>query len=299
MVGGHTEWCSPSRRRGEESVHGGRVPHMTGHEERGVRSGLAVLAVALLLAGCAPVQQGTTSAPPPASTTPVPAPSTPAPASEPPRATTPAPSAAVTDSGPSAEAERVLSTIPEPLGGAPRPTSSSPALRDTTAGAARRATAMAPAVASDTLRASRPNDDEGGAVPVPAPTTPLRSSPVTIDTSAASLPAAAPMTPPAASSPPATSAPASPEPPAAPPRDPNEPCWRLQVAAPAERDKADSRMAAAQSLLLVPMVIERERGLYKVRTRDCQSREAADALRRRAIESGFDGAFIVKGVPPR
>jgi hypothetical protein len=58
-------------------------------------------------------------------------------------------------------------------------------------------------------------------------------------------------------------------------------------------------MAAAQSLLLVPMVIEREKGLWKVRTRDCQSREAADALRRRAIESGFEGAFIVKGAPPR
>lgn len=262
-----------------------------------MRGGLAVLAAALLLAGCAPVPQGTTSAPPPASTTPVPAPTTPVRTSEPPA--TPAPSVAATDSGPSADAERVLSTIPEPLGGATRG-SAAAAPRDTTAALTRRATATAPAAAYDTLRASRPDDDQGGAVPVPEPTTPLRPSPVTIDTSAASSPVAAPATPP--SSPPTSSPPAaSPEasPPTAPPRDPNEPCWRLQVAAPDERAKADSRMAAAQSLLLVPMVIEREKGLWKVRTRDCQSREAADALRRRAIESGFEGAFIVKGAPPR
>jgi hypothetical protein len=73
----------------------------------------------------------------------------------------------------------------------------------------------------------------------------------------------------------------------------------LQVAAPAERDKASSRHDAAQSLLLVPMVIERESGLYKVRSRDCMTRAAADALRRRAIDSGFAGSFVIRSKPPR
>ena len=270
------------------------VSPMSGREVRAVRSGAAVLALAFLLAGCAPLPQPTTGAPPPpapgtsppATTTPVPAPTTPR---------EPAPTVAASDSGPTRDAERVLATIAEPLGGPPQPASTSSAVRDT----ARRATALAPAAAHDTLRATRPNDDDGGAVPVPAPTEPLRSPQVTLDTTASAPPAtSAPATPPATRAPPPPSS-SEPTAPAAPARDPNEPCWRLQVAAPDERAKADSRMEAAQSLLLVPMVIEREKGLWKVRTRDCQSREAADALRRRAIESGFEGAFVVKAAPPR
>jgi hypothetical protein len=253
-----------------------------------------MLVIALLFAGCAPLPQPGTGTPP---ARPAPPATTPVPRSEPPR---PAPSVAPADSAPSADAERVLSTIPEPLGGAPQSATPSPRLtpspsaataaRDT---AAKRA--VAPADAYDTLRTSRPNDDVAD-VPVPAPTTPLRSSPVTLDSAAAPAPPAD--APPPAASPPATSSPA-PSTPAPPPRDPNAPCWRVQVAAPDEREKADSRMAAAQSLLLVSMVIERERGLFKVRTRDCQTREAADALRRRAIDSGFDGAFVIKSAPPR
>ena len=50
-------------------------------------------------------------------------------------------------------------------------------------------------------------------------------------------------------------------------------CWRLQVSAPEEKAKAESRRGAAESLLLVSMVIEFEKGLYKVRTHDCLTRE--------------------------
>jgi hypothetical protein len=70
-------------------------------------------------------------------------------------------------------------------------------------------------------------------------------------------------------------------------------CWRVQVAAPEEKEMAASRSEAAQSLLLVPMTITFEKGLYKVRTRDCMARDAADALKQRAQGSGFTGAFLV------
>ena len=69
--------------------------------------------------------------------------------------------------------------------------------------------------------------------------------------------------------------------------------WCVQVAAPEDMAKAESRRDAAQSLLLLPFVIETEKGLHKVRTRESWTREAADAIRQRAIGSGFDGVFLV------
>lgn len=249
----------------------------------------------LALAGCAPVPPATSTPPPPRSSTP--ATGAPASPAAPPRSA-PRPSSAAIDSTPSAEAERVLATIPEPLGGPAQPI---------------RRTAPAPEAASDTLRATRPSDDDGP-VPVPEPTQPMRPAPVQVappDTAAsravASPPSATP--PPPVSSPPVTppaSPPAREAPPASTPTQPpatsgspSGGCWRLQVAAPAERDKAQSRHDAAQSLLLVPMVIERESGLWKVRTRDCMPREAADALRRRATDSGFEGSFVIRATPSR
>jgi hypothetical protein len=67
----------------------------------------------------------------------------------------------------------------------------------------------------------------------------------------------------------------------------------VQVAAPATREEAESRLEAAQSLLVVQMTIVPEKGLFKVRTSDCMTREAADSLKRRALDSGFDGSFLV------
>ncbi|MEY4374216.1 MAG: hypothetical protein RL760_382, partial [Candidatus Eisenbacteria bacterium] len=69
--------------------------------------------------------------------------------------------------------------------------------------------------------------------------------------------------------------------------------WCVQVAAPEERAKAESRRDAAQSLLLLPFVIETELGLHKVRTRDGWTREAAEAIKQRALGCGFEGVFLV------
>lgn len=68
-------------------------------------------------------------------------------------------------------------------------------------------------------------------------------------------------------------------------------CWRVQVLAPPDQARADRIAEAAQSQLGVPFVVEREGGLYKVRTRDCLTSNAALALKSRAIADGFDGSF--------
>jgi hypothetical protein len=182
--------------------------------------------------------------------------------------------ASAPDTTPSRDAQAVLATIPEPLAPGeriPPPATVPPTLGDT-AGAAAEA-------------------DTGSAeVPVPAPTPVLgeRALPEVVapaDTTARPL-----GPPPAALQRPA---PAGRETAAGP-----DTCWRIQVAAPAERAKAERYLAAAQSQLLVPMAIEKERGLFKVRTRDCLDGGSADALRRRASQTGFDGAFRFPGRRP-
>ncbi len=243
---------------------------------------LASLVALVLLAGCAPMPQpfsgGSASPAPPPQQSSSTTPPVPAPRREPSR------SAAAEDSTPSADAERVLATLPEPLSPAQQV---SPPPRDP---ATPVRAVLAPEAAYDTLRVERSPDDGAAAPPVPAPTPTLGSaSPVRVappDT-LASRPSV---------SPPAVAAPSDPPPASTPSPDP---CWRLQVAAPAERDKAESRLAAAQSLLVVPMVIVSERGLFKVRTRDCMTRDAADALKKRATDTGFVGAFVLKGAPAR
>jgi len=270
---------------------------------------LPLLWAALLVApGCAPVPAAPGGAPVP------PASGKPAPASpgghEPRREGTRA--GAVRDSTPSAEALRALATIPDPL----PPSQQIPALH-----ASGTVTVRAPEAAYDTLRAERAPVDDSAAVPVPSPTQPLgttlaaaltmpdtlaaappASVPAKAVASPTTTPAMTPATTPAA--PPASTAPASP--PAAEPAKSAEPpaakpvageCWRLQVAAPEEKPKAESRRDAAESLLLVSMVIEFEKGLYKVRTRDCLTNTAAEALKKRAVDSGFDGAFVLNAAP--
>ncbi len=74
-------------------------------------------------------------------------------------------------------------------------------------------------------------------------------------------------------------------------------CWRVQILAPKDRATAQSRRSAAESLLLTPMVIEPQAGLFKIRTRDCFDHTAADLLRDRAVASGFSGAFTLE--PPK
>jgi hypothetical protein len=129
-----------------------------------------------------------------------------------------------------------------------------------------------------------PADTAG--VPVPAPTQPLGERPIEALPESLAAPAARP---------PAASAPAAGA--AAPAAVPADSCWRVQVKAPPERERAARLVEAASSQLLVPFVIEREGGLYKVRTRDCLTAVAANDLRRRAEEVGFAGAFRFRAKP--
>jgi hypothetical protein len=194
------------------------------------------------------------------------------------------------DSLPTAEAERVLATIPEPL---------SPSQQIPPPAGTGTLVARAPEAAYDTLRAASPNAGDSAAVPVPAPTAPLGTSPEGTLTMPDTLTAPAAAATGAAAAPPAAASSAATEttPPAGATATPTAPteCWRVQVSAPDDKAMADSRSEAAQSLLLVPMTITFEKGLYKVRTRDCMTRDAADALKQRAQESGFTGAFLING----
>jgi len=70
------------------------------------------------------------------------------------------------------------------------------------------------------------------------------------------------------------------------------------VAAKPTRDEAGPWLEASQSQLVVPMAITIEKGLFKVRTRDCLTREAADALKKRAVDSGFADVFLVDTSAP-
>jgi len=252
------------------------------------RRRLGAVALCVLLAGaagCAPVTPSPTGAAPP--------PAAPSQAATPGRPVSgTAPPAARSDSLPSADAERVLASIPEPL------SASQQVPPDST----KRRSVVAPEAAYDTLRAQLQPD--AGTVPVPA-ATPVTAAPVVTFAPPESTTRAAPVATGSATAP-ATTAPATP----AAARDSaavtgaapasgaaatpaSGPCWRVQVAAPATRAEAESRLEAAQSLLVVKMVIVPEKGLFKVRTADCMSREVADSVKRRALDSGFDGSFLV------
>jgi len=249
---------------------------------------LAAVAMAAA-AGCAPMtttpaKPASAAAPPAATTT---APATPAETS---RVATPT-GTAIDTTTPSPQAQSVLARIPEPL--TPAQQALSPA-QDTTR---THVTAIAPAATYDSLQAA----------PVPAATQPLGTETSTVTmapaTSAAATSPAAPGTaaagaaagtgPGAAAG--AAGAAAAAATTGADSTKATSPCWRLQVAAPlaSEKEKADGRVEAAQSLLMVPFTIVPEKGYLKVRTSDCMTREAADALKQRAIASGFDGAFLV------
>ena len=70
-------------------------------------------------------------------------------------------------------------------------------------------------------------------------------------------------------------------------------CWRVQFGAPFDRLKAKTLRDAAESQLVVPVIVDREGGRFKVRTRDCLERAIAERLRDRAVTAGFAGAFLV------
>lgn len=211
------------------------------------------LGTLLALAGCANVPPYA----PPLSRGAAPVPrATPAPVAPAPR-----PVAAAADSAPSRDAQDVLATIPEPL----------------TPGERVPPPEVAPAAADA-------NDTGSADVPVPALTPVLGERPLpevvaSADTTPRPVPpaAAARVDPPPA---PGPGVPAA-----------ADTCWRVQIAASAERAKSERYLEAGRSQLLASLQIEEEKGLFKVRTRDCLGGAAADGIRRRALDAGFDGAF--------
>ena len=134
-------------------------------------------------------------------------------------------------------------------------------------------------VLPDSLRADSAAADS--MVPVPEPTEPLGERPEAFAKMMADTVETAPPPPPPAE-PPAKSEPDS--------------CWRIQVAAPSEKKEAELKREAAESVLLVKFEIVHEKQRYKVRNKECLTREACDRLRRRALQSGFEGTFPVMEV---
>jgi len=201
--------------------------------------------------------------------------------------TTRTPVPAVVDSQPSAEALTVLRTIPDPLRAGERVQPPKGYESFGGQGAAKPTGAMADTAAADTAVAGPAAETDSDA-PVPSPTEPLGDRPalavgsglpdsLLTPRSAAASPSAADSS--ATSGRPARGSAA------------RDTCWRVQIGAPPDTARARALRAAAESQLLVPMVIERERGLYKVRTRDCFSASGSERFRRRALAAGFAGVF--------
>jgi len=178
------------------------------------------------------------------------------------------------DSLPSDEARAVLRDIPEPLAADEQVEPPDSLVRE-----------------SEREVGPDPSPADSTGVPIPAETAPLGERPGAVRSvfsdSAGAAPGAktAPAGP--AGGPPST-APAAAVP---------DTCWRLQIAASSGREEAAAKRGAAESQLLVPFAIEVEQGRHKVRSRDCLTRTVADALRGRALLSGFPDAFLVRMGP--
>ena len=271
----------------------------------------------LVIAGCAPL--ATQQAPPrPAGGSAAPAHSGEA---APPSPRAGASRAAVADTVPSRDAERVLATIPEPLAPGqrvPPPKGSTAAPRTAAAPDSSRKTSPAPPDSSAPRRGDQDStgvDSTGRDVPIPEPTAPLgeragaldrmmSDSTATADSTRAEPPAK-PAARPAPSAGGAVTAPRTGTAPpsgagAAPPSGAGarSECFRLQIGAPADSRKAEGLRKAAASQLDLAFDVLHTRGLYKVRTHSCLNREAVDHLRARALAAGFRGVFAVRDGTP-
>jgi hypothetical protein len=286
-----------------------------------VRHAMLRAAVALVCAcavavtvACAPLPPPSQQTPPPRSTSPTTAPtspSSPVAQATPPAPSSPRPAAntnAATrtrpltpaDSLPSPEAMRVLDTMPEPLAPGervspprgvriieppPRSLATPVSVADSTAApdtsTVADSTFAEPAASDSSVTESAQPDSVTSDVPMPSPTQPLGDRPGTLTLrDSVTTPPVMPAAPPDTTVRPKAAAVDS--------------CWRLQIAAPPERARAEAMRDAAQSQLLLPMVIEKENNRFKVRTRDCLASSAtADSLKRRATASGFSGAFRI------
>jgi len=197
------------------------------------------------------------------------------------------PAVAPGDSVPSAEAQAVLQTIPDPVSGEIHPDATTPPAGAGHAG---------PPTQADTAAAPRDSAD----VPTPSFTQPLGDRPgaraVTDSAAAIGPPGTAQASPAAGNGGMGGSGGAAPAGNTG-VAVPADSCWRVQMAAVPEAARAASLREAAQSQLWITMVIETEKKLHKVRTKDCLTAVAAERLKQRAIAAGFKGAFRYK--PPR
>jgi hypothetical protein len=196
------------------------------------------------------------------------------------------PAVAAGDSLPSADAQAVLRTIPDPI-------SPGEAAHGETVMHSAAPDTMAAAASPDSAAAPRDSAD----VPIPALTQPLGDRPgarsLTDSLAATGPPGTAQAGPSAGTGDTGASPGAGAKGGAVSP----DSCWRVQVAAVPEPTRAAALRDAAQSQLWTTMVIQTEKKLHKVRTRDCLTAEAAERLKQRAIAAGFKGAFRFQ--PPR
>jgi hypothetical protein len=256
--------------------------------------GLALAAAAALLSACASTPP---AAPPGVAAAPAAADSSFRAA-----ATPPAPTAAAgIDSGPSAEALAVLARIPDPIAAGQRVPAPEPG--ELTAppgeGSAPAEGAAAEGAPADSAPAGSPATPSE--VPVPTPTAALGERPAAVPDSTGAMSAPPPAAAPAESThknPPAEIPAEPPHPVVAAPPPEGGVCWRVQVVASTNRRAVEEVRATAESVLLVPMVVEQEGGLLKARTRDCMDEAAAESLKQRARATGFPGAFRFAGRRP-
>ena len=72
------------------------------------------------------------------------------------------------------------------------------------------------------------------------------------------------------------------------------PGFRVQLFATADPSLAQTRADEYRSLFNESIHIRKEDELYKIQAGDCETREAADRLRRKARALGYAGAFVVE-----
>lgn len=70
--------------------------------------------------------------------------------------------------------------------------------------------------------------------------------------------------------------------------------YRVQILATSEEARAQRAADAVRSRLGEAAYVEYEGLLYKVRIGDCASWTEAERLRKRLLDAGFEGAFIVR-----
>jgi hypothetical protein len=68
--------------------------------------------------------------------------------------------------------------------------------------------------------------------------------------------------------------------------------YRVQVLATLDHDKAVTHRDRLQDHLGVPVYVDREQGVWKVRVGNERDRVAADALRLRLVQIGYKDAFV-------